>query len=258
MTAAFGIEIDAHDAASADLATLIDRHRLVVVHDLEVDGPGQVELLASLGPVLDESPDGARFTFVSNTLPEGRIGEGRLLFHSDLAFTPEPIRYISLYGIEIPADGAPTLFADAVAAAAALPADVRSRLEGRQALQIFDLREARGDRRFRVADLPDTAPRAAHPALLTHPRTGETVLFVHEMQTDCILGVDPDESEALIAACTSVLYDPANVYEHRWRPGDLVVWDNLALQHARGDVGASGGRTLRRVPVGTLAVQLQT
>lgn len=260
----FGIEVTGRDLRTpltgpeqAELRGLVDRHRLVLFRGQDITGDQQVGVLAALGPVLDESKDGSRFTHVSNTLAEGVVGRGRLLFHSDLAFTPRPIDIISLYGIELPPDGAPTLFADAVAAAAALPGEVRARLEGRRGLHIFDLRDNLGDRRFRVADLPDTAPRAMHPVLVPHPRTGETTLFVSEMQTDHVEGLPPDESEELLAACCATLYRPENTYEHVWRPGDLVVWDNIALQHARGEVAAAGGRTLRRVPVGTLAVQLQ-
>ena len=52
------------------------------------------------------------------------------------------------------------------------------------------------------------------------------------------------------------MYAPDNVYEHTWQVGDLLVWDNLALQHARDAV--NGRRTLRRVPVGTVLARLRT
>jgi taurine dioxygenase len=83
------------------------------------------------------------------------------------------------------------------------------------------------------------------------------VLFVGQMQTDAIVGLDEPASETLLAELWSELYAPRNVYTHQWRVGDLVVWDNLAVQHARDDVAVGSGRTLRRVPVGTYAVQLR-
>lgn len=265
LSSALGVEVvdrDLRRPLDADeqheLADLVDAHRLVAFRDQDLTGEQQVQVMRSLGAVLDESKDGSCFTHVSNTHPEGTIGEGRLLFHSDLAFTPEPIRYISLYGVGVPADGAPTLFADAVAAAERLDADTRNALAGAEGTHIFDLRDARGDRRFRVADLPDTAPRAVHPVLLPHPRTGAPVLYVSEMQTDHLSGVSPEESERLIDTATAVLYADANVYVHRWLVGDLVIFDNIALQHARGPLTAdSGDRTIRRVPVGDVAVTLQ-
>jgi taurine dioxygenase len=81
------------------------------------------------------------------------------------------------------------------------------------------------------------------------------VLYITAMQTDSIVGCSEDESEALLGACWSTLYAPDNVYEHFWQVGDLVVWDNLALQHARDAV--QGRRTLRRVPVGTVLARLR-
>lgn len=240
-----------------ELVRLFDTHHLLLFRQQGLTAEDQVRVAGWFGPTLDESTDGTGATLVSNRDPAGRIREGRLLFHSDLAFTPEPILAISLYAIEVPGDGAPTLFANATRAAANLGDDLRAQLEGREALHVFDLREARGDRRFRAADLPDSAPRATHPVLLPHPRTGAPVLYVSEMQTDAILGLDPAQSERLLDEAKRVLLASDNVYEHRWQPGDLVVWDNVALLHARGDVTEAGTRTLRRVPVGTRAVTLQ-
>ena len=77
------------------------------------------------------------------------------------------------------------------------------------------------------------------------------------MQTDSIVGLDEPSSEALLAELWSELYAPTNVYTHHWRVGDLVVWDNIAVQHARDDVVGGSGRTLRRVPVGRYGVQLR-
>ena len=121
---------------------------------------------------------------------------------------------------------------------------------------MFDLRSAAGDQRFRIADLPRGAPQARHPALLPHPDTGAPILYVSEMQTDHLVGMSSEESEQLLAEAFATLYRPENCYEHRWRPGDLVVWDNLALQHGRGPIVDGDRRSLRRVAVGTLRVEL--
>ena len=122
---------------------------------------------------------------------------------------------------------------------------------------MYPLTDARGDRRFRVATVDADAPRAAHPVLLSHPRTNEPVLYVNQMQTDGITGLDEPASEALLAELWSALYAPENVYTHHWCEGDLVVWDNLAVPARARRRRARIGRTLRRVPVGTYAVQLR-
>ena len=69
------------------------------------------------------------------------------------------------------------------------------------------------------------------------------------MQTDHIIGLPDDESAALLAELTAVLYQEAAVLEHHWRPGDVVLWDNRALQHARADFDPDQARSLRRVTI---------
>jgi taurine dioxygenase len=240
----------------AALQAALDEYHLLVIHTPDLAPFGQQRLAAVFGPLLDESRDGSGYTLVSDQ-PGGSIREGPLLFHSDLAFTPTPLVAISLYALEIPVEGTSTHFADAVGGARRLRPSTAEAVRERHAVHVYPLTDARGDRRFRVATVDADAPRATHPVLMPHPRTGEPLLFVGQMQTDAIVGLDEPASEALLAELWSELYAPSNVYTHHWRDGDLVVWDNLAVQHARDDVVPGSGRTLRRVPVGTYAVQLR-
>jgi taurine dioxygenase len=244
------------DADAGALREALDRHHLLVAHLPGLAPAAQQEIAATIGPLVDESRDGAGWTLVSDR-EDGVIREGPLLFHSDLAFTPTPLTALSLYALEVPDGGTATFFADGVRAAARLDPDLRAAVVGRRALHCYPLTEARGDERYRVANLDAGAPRAEHPVLFDHPRTGEPVLFVNAMQTDSIVGLPEAASEQLLERLWAVLYDPGNVYRHDWRVGDLVLWDNVAVQHARGDVRPGDGRTLRRVPVGELAVRLR-
>ena len=259
----FGARVDGLDPArpltgdeARSLQAAMDEHHLLVARLPGLTPEGQQRIAAVFGPVLDESRRGDGWTLVSDR-DDGVIREGPLLFHSDLAFTPTPLTAISLYALEVPANGTATYFADGVRAARHLPPELVAAVEERSAVHCYPLTEARGDERYRVATLDPGAPNAEHPVLWRHPRTGETVLYVNAMQTDSIVGLAEPESEALLARLWDVLYEPGNVYAHPWRVGDLVVWDNLAVQHARDDVRPGDGRTLRRVPVGTLAVRLR-
>jgi taurine dioxygenase len=263
LPAAFGARVDGldpdtpidDDTADALRAAMAE-HQLLVAHLPHLTPNGQQQIASVFGPLLDESKHGEGYTLVSDR-EGGSIREGPLLFHSDLAFTPSPLLAISLYAVEVPAGGTATHFANAARAAAQLDDATRAAVADREAVHVYPLTDARGDRRFRVADLDAGAPRATHPVLWERAGAPRSVLFVNAMQTDSIVGLEENESEALIARLWSVLYAADNVYTHSWRVGDLVIWDNIAVQHARDDVQIGDGRTLRRVPVGTLAVSLR-
>jgi len=259
----FGAEViglDLADAAAVTAATPDLRHLLATHRLLHWRAPGltpaqQIHLLGAFGPVLDESGTGAGWTLVSNVAEGGRLGDGEYLFHFDLEFTASPLDVISLHALEVPTRPTHTRFADGVRAVDRFAPDLRAELTGRRARHVYPLTDARGDRRYRLADLDADAPHAEHPLLWEHPGTGATVCTATAMQTDAVIGCSEAESEDLLARCWSVLYAPDNVLTHAWEVGDLLVWDNRSLQHARDAV--QGRRTLRRVTVGTLAVALR-
>jgi taurine dioxygenase len=249
---AIGVEVTGLDPARPPAGGELDalRRAFDARHLLLLRAPGlgdleHVRLVGCFGPVYDEYGDGRGWHFVSNVRRDAIIGHGPLLFHSDLAFTPEPTLGLSLYAVDVPSDGAPTRFANAVRALESLPADVRARLEGLHAFHLFDLTTQAGGARYREATLPPSEPRARHPVVMRHPRSGRPILYVSEMQTDRIAELSADEGEALLQQLFAALYAPDNVYEHRWRAGDLLIWDNLALQHGR--KAPDLPRTLRRV-----------
>jgi taurine dioxygenase len=195
----------------------------------------------------------SRVGFVSNHRPDGSLGSSAATFHIDYGFTDAPYEYLSLYGREIPRRGTETWFANAVAAAADLPPALQARIAGLEARAAVDVtsevREA--GLRIELGRLDETYPHAVRPVLWPHRTTGEPVLAVWEQQTDALLPLPDAESTALIEALFAHLYRPDHLMVHHWRPGDLLLWDNHALQHARPDVGVDEPRTLRRVCVGT-------
>lgn len=224
---------------------LDDRH-LLLVRGPVLSGEVQTAFVSRFGPLV---PERSLWAYVSNSRSDGIIREGRLLFHSDFAFTSDPVRFLSLHALEVPSDGSPTIWADATAAVDRLPRDLRARLDGLQVCNCFDLLTD-GDHRMRLADIDPRSPRTVWPVIAPHPRTGRPVVMANAMHTDSIAGLPETESEALLADLFAVLYDDSNLYEHRWSVGDLIVWDNIALQHARGDLGSDEPRTLQRVSVG--------
>jgi taurine dioxygenase len=88
-------------------------------------------------------------------------------------------------------------------------------------------------------------------AVIPHYRTGEPILYVARASTARVVGLAQSESRALLDAVLRVLYDEAHILTHHWRTGDLVIWDNMALQHARPSLKSGVRRTLQRVMIAT-------
>ena len=181
------------------------------------------------GPLLAERP---LWGYVSNVRDDGIVREGALLFHSDFAFTPHPVATISLHALQVPPSGTSTLFADAAAASTLVPPELRARLADRRVVNVYDFFRP-DDKPMRIDEVDPRSPRTEHPVIGVHPRTGAAVVLANELHTDHIVGLPHVESDALLADLFDVMYSDANVVEHQWQSGDLVVWDNVALQHGR-------------------------
>jgi len=231
------------------------RAHLLLIRAPDLAERDQIRFVGEFGAVIDESMEGSGgASYVSNRRADGFSRQGELYFHSDLAFTPEPLHTISLYALEIPASGSATLFANAMLAARGLPARLRELCAGLRARHLFDLVAQLQDVRYRLEAFPQAA-QAVHPVLLPHRESGEPILFVGQMQTDRILELGDAESDALLDELLAHLYRPEHVYEHSWTPGDLVLWDNWALQHGRRSFEATQARTLRRIVAGGSVVK---
>ena len=202
----------------------------------------QIRALELLGPILHVDNG-----YISRESPIG-LGGAELCFHSDYCYSPEPLVGISLHAIDVVDDETSTRFAGGRHAYDLLDAGLRARLDGLFAEQVFG---ATLDARNRKDRLDPRLPSTAHPLVWPHPGTGGHFLFAPEMTTDSIVGLDPEEGEALIQQLFAVLYSAANVVEHRWRMGDLVIWNNVSVVHARGDQTQVERRVLQRVTLGT-------
>jgi len=187
---------------------------------------------------------------VSNIREDGKLigalPDGEMFFHSDQCYVERPCKATFLYAIEVPSKGGNTIFANTYRAYEMLPEAIKARIAGRLALNVYDYR---GSATKRSTDAAPDAPRFAHPIVRTHPRTGRRALYVNRLMTQSIVGLPAAESETILSALFDHQEQPRFLYEHRWRPGDLVVWDNRCTLHARTDFSAAERRLLRRVIV---------
>jgi alpha-ketoglutarate-dependent taurine dioxygenase len=265
LTPEFGTEITGLNATAAladtdtcrQLQQQFDTRGVLVFRDLDIDEAAQANLIRKLigmGPLGPEEtpsgrPSGETF-YVSNKEEKGGAPYGRLLYHSDMMWSDHTFQVLSLYAIEVEPPVAPTLFVSGVHGWATLPVDLRARVEPLAAIQGHaDQERARADNDPDVLVSTFDNPQTRRtPIGLVHPRTGQTVLYVSQQQTREIDGLPESESEALLEELFSHLYRPEALYEHDWRNGDLVAWDNIAIQHARPNVSLEGPvRTLRKV-----------
>ncbi len=248
------LDLDVRRPASAEERDALRRaladHQLLLVRGQQVDDGQHLAFAEAFGRVAREA--NGSIGMVSNVRTGGTLGADPATWHSDFTFFPAPYEAISLYGIDIPASGTQTSFVNAILAARNLPADLRARLEGVQARAVlaFDNGSLTDGVRYRLGRCDDAAVYQLRPVLWPHRDTGEHILAVWEQQTDALLPLEPEESDALLGRLFEHLYLPEHQYVHEWAPADLVLWDNHALQHSRPAVGLAEARSLRRVCVG--------
>ena len=90
---------------------------------------------------------------------------------------------------------------------------------------------------------------SVHEVKVRHPWSDAQVLMTNS-NAKSIVGVSPERSRELLARLAALVDDPERIYRHTWKKGDLIVWDNLLLQHARSDFDTAERRTLRRCAIG--------
>jgi alpha-ketoglutarate-dependent taurine dioxygenase len=242
------------EAAVEQLRCLFDEHGLLVIRGLDLNRETQIELVSAIGRAPVSSRSGVLHMYVSNVEPAAVAPSGRLLFHSDLMWTTNPLTVLSLYGEVVEQGVAPTMFAGTATAYEDMPPALRRRISGLEAVNVIDARRgSAADDDTVVHPVFENPQQATHPVVYQHPRTDRPLLSINEQQTLRIEGLDEQASEALIGEITGFIYADGNVVEHRWQQGDLLVWDNLAVQHGRPNVEERGPvRTLRRVTCGQL------
>jgi taurine dioxygenase len=180
---------------------------------------------------------------------------GTLPLHFDhwlISDFPQPMHFTMLYGMKVAAVGGETVLANVRAAYQRLPEPLKAQIEGMQAVHCYDYSDASGEKvgmRVREANIPPGQPCATHPVVLTHPDTGEKILYVSLQNTDRILGLAPQESETLLEELRAYIDNQDNVYVHKWRVHDLIIWDNNAMLHGRRDFDKRYKRHLRRISI---------
>jgi len=241
-----------------------NRHVALVFRDQQLSAEQQTAFAANFGPLgVRKTPPkdiraGAAATrghvMLVTNIPEeagtkeGSYGDGEMWFHADSCYYEVPNRATFLYSVELPSTGGNTRVNSMYAAYDNVTGALKEKLEGRRVLQIHDhkRRERLDLDRIVVEDLR----HYWQPIFLTHSRTGRRALYVNRLMTAKIEGLERAESDAILEELFAIAEDPSIYYEHEWRLGDLLMWDNHASIHMRTDFPREERRLLRRCTVG--------
>ncbi len=192
---------------------------------------------------------------VSNVLdakgdPIGALGAGEAVWHTDMSYLDMPPDASMLYALEIPPSGGNTWFCGMQAACDALPAELRRRIEGKR-IKHDGTYNSGGYLRKGVTptDDPLAAPGAWHPAILRHPANGRPTLYLGRRRNSYVEGLSRAESDALLEALWAHVTEPRFLYEHKWRLGDLVMWDNRSTMHRRDPFDGAARRIMHRTQI---------
>ena len=239
LLAASGIFGPPHEAASRqyhlDVGKSIDekhtlsRHpSIIIVSNLDEDGK----------PVRENSS----------------LGSLEVVWHSDNSYVAVPPAGSMLYAIEVPVNGGgDTSFNNQYLAYEELPEELKRTIEGKY--QVHDAsRNSAGVLRpgVKMPTRPEEVPGPKHPLVRVHPVTGKRALYLGRRRawpSNTIVGLPNEESEALLDRLWAHATQPKYAWTHRWRVGDIVLWDNRCCMHYRTEIDVAQRRVMRRTTI---------
>lgn len=252
LSEALGVEalsIDAsqpqEDHVIAALAAALDQHGIVLMRNQTLTPDEHIAFSRRFGALQEvaqkqyQMPGKPLIYVIGNVVENGRAvadpSVGRL-WHSDQSFLQHPALGSVLYGLECPPCGADTLFASSYAAYEALSPDRQAYLEGLRAVHSFadyyeGLRRRDSTQPVLTGERKAMYPDVVHPLVRQNPRTRRKALYFNPGYVTQILGVSDEESQLLMRELAEHCTRPQFVYAHKWRAGDVVMWDNLGVAH---------------------------
>jgi len=251
------------DAAFARLIQVWHQYSVVLIRNQRLSDQELIAFSRRLGD-LDWAPiqeTGRRFVeglpeiyIVSNVKvngePIGSLGDGEAVWHTDMSYLEVPPKASILYSLEVPPLGGNTSFCTMYGIYEALPQTLKDRIAGLK-IKHDGTYNSGGYVRQGVTptDDPRTSPGAVHPLVCTHPDTGWRMLYLGRRRNAYLVGLELAESDALLDELWSFVDRPEFAWEHGWRVGDLVLWDNRCTMHRRDAFDPSSRRVMHRTQV---------
>jgi taurine dioxygenase len=268
ITDTFGVEVqgarlpELDEAQFAELYELWKTHGVMLVRGQQAMTDAQFEAFSRRFGELDPPPNQGvgrknvpgfpNLYVVSNEVdrsgdPLGALGYSEAVWHTDMSYLPVPPIASMLWAIKLPAWGGNTWAAGMCAAYENLPPALKERAK-RLWIKHDGTRDSGGNVRKGVVDDPNpkTAKGHPHPAVIRDPGTGKPALFLGRRPRAYVVGLELAESEALLDELWKHAVQPANVYEHRWQTGDVLIWSNYSAMHRRDEFDKNTIRRMHR------------
>jgi len=237
------------------------RYQVLLFGTQELPPGRQVEFARSFGPVqihvmnqyhADGFPELYRLSNLdASGNPNGRHPDkGTLVWHTDGSWQRVTGQATIIYAEVVAGEGGETHFCDMYGAYERLSPAWKQRLEKLRAVHNLDFSRTRRHAEERMTEAQRNAvPPVDHPIVRTHPDTGRKCLFLGD-HAEYVLGMDYDDGRAMIEELNALIVHPDLVYEHHWRPGQLLVWDNRCVTHRATEYDpATQRRVIRRCTV---------
>jgi taurine dioxygenase len=183
--------------------------------------------------------------------PTGRHPDkGTLAWHTDGSWQRVTGQATIIYGEVMPDSGGETHFCDMYGAYERLDAAWKARIANLRAVHNLDFSRTRRHGEDPLTEAQRLAkPPVDHPVVRTHPETGRKCLYLGD-HAEFIVGMPYEEGRRLIEALNALAVHADLSYEHRWKTGELIVWDNRCVMHrATAYDAATQGRVIRRCTV---------
>ncbi len=253
------------DAATVDaIKAAWDAHLVLVFHGQQMSDPDLLAFSRNFGELDPPGPNPYGVTFLpefpeinvisnvkdADNRPIGNLGAGEAVWHADMTYIETPPKAAILYALEVPVGQGDTYFANMVAAYEDLPADLKAAIEGRQAIHDAAHNSAGMLRKgYEETGDPRQTPGARHPLVRQDPATGRRALFLGRRPHAYVLGLEPAESDELLDRLWAHATQPKYTWAHQWRPGDLLMWQNLWVLHRRDGFEETARRILHRTQI---------
>lgn len=232
-------------------------HAVLVIRDQHLDPPHFTEAARIFGDILEQQvkkfalPDHPLVgTISSRDLPvvDGKLHVRGENYHTDHSNFPEPPKATTLHAVELPKSGGDTQFVDVRAAYDDLPEETRREIVKLRSVHVYE--SSHSPRKMAALSAEERAkvPQTIQPLVIKHPENRRSALYLNTGRMEGIVGMASDEAFELIDRLYKHATQPKYEYRHKWRAGDMVIWDNRSVMHqANADFDPSEYRFLYRI-----------